>query len=107
MYGYATRDRPLEVVNLRVTALTTLPRPSLVPVELNGRKDPDAAREPDRNVYFRGRSVPTPIYHRILLRPGDVVNGPAIIEQEDSTTVVWEGQTSTVDAYSNLLLERA
>ena len=107
MYGYATRDRPIEAVNLRVTALTTLPRPSLIPAELNGRQDPDAAREPDRDVYFRGRSVPTPIYHRPRLRPGDVVNGPAIIEQEDSTTVVWEGQTSTVDAYSNLLLERA
>ena len=107
MYGYATRDRPIEAVTLRVTALTTLPRPSLIPAELNGRQDPDAAREPDRDVYFRGRSVPTPIYHRPLLRPGDVVNGPAIIEQEDSTTVVWEGQTSTVDAYSNLLLERA
>ena len=107
VYGYATRDRPIQVVNLRVTAFTTLPRPSLVPAQLNGRTDPDAAREADRDVYFRGRSVPTPIYQRTLLRPGDVVNGPAIIEQEDSTTVVWEGQTSTVDAYSNLLLERA
>ena len=43
---------------------------------------------------------------RQTLRPGDVVHGPAIIEQEDSTTVVWDGQTSTVDAYSNLIVER-
>ena len=106
MYGYASRDRPIEAVNLRVTALTPLPQPALVPADLNGRPDPESARETHRNVYFGGESVDTPIYHRSLLKPGDTVHGPAIIEQEDSTTVVWEGQTSTVDAYSNLLLER-
>ncbi len=107
MYGYATLDRPIEAVNLRVTALTTLPQPDLAPAQLNGRRNPHEARESDRQAYFRGRLVHTSIYNRSLLRPGDVVDGPAIIEQEDSTTVVWEGQTSTVDAYSNLLLERA
>ena len=107
MYGYATLDRPIEAVNLRVTALTALPQPVLVPAELNGREDPESARETDRQVYFNGRSVNTSIYHRPLLQPGDLVHGPAIIEQEDSTTVVWQGQIATVDVYSNLLLERA
>ena len=106
MYGYATLDRPVEAVNLRITALATLPRPAFTPAELNGTEDPERAREGERQVYFHGETVPTPIYHRPLLRPGDVVHGPAIIEQEDSTTVVWKGQTSTVDAYSNLVLER-
>ena len=106
MYGYATLDRPIEAVNLRITALTTLPQPELVPAELDGREDPERAKEGERQVYFHGKSVSTPIYHRPLLRPGDLVHGPAIIEQEDSTTVVWDGQTSTVDAYSNLIVER-
>jgi N-methylhydantoinase A len=38
--------------------------------------------------------------------PGDVVEGPVVIEQLDSTTLVWPNQTASVDAYGNLVLER-
>ena len=49
--------------------------------------------------------VPTPIYARERLRPGNRFTGPAIVEQMDATTLVPPGTTARVDAYLNLILE--
>jgi N-methylhydantoinase A len=77
-----------------------------VPSKLIQRKNPEKARDGLRNVYFYGQFVETFIYYRPLLQPGDRIDGPAVIEQEDSTTLVWEDQIARVDAFSNLLVER-
>ncbi|MNF14721.1 hypothetical protein D3C80_2170400 [compost metagenome] len=45
------------------------------------------------------------LYNRDLLKPGNVVAGPAIIDQMDSTTVLPPGYVATVDAYLNLIVE--
>ena len=52
-----------------------------------------------------GGSVTVPVYAREKLAPGNVLAGPAIVEQMDSTTVVLPGMTARVDAYDNLILE--
>jgi len=106
VYGFASLDSPLEVVNLRVTALARMPRPSMEPATLNGATSPRGAHLGERQVYFRGSFVPTAIYSRDRLTPGDVIAGPAIVQQLDSTTVVWPEHTARVDAYHNLVLER-
>ena len=103
-YGYASRDNAVEVVNLRVTALASMPRPDLASDSRNGGGDPSRARIGERSVYFRNEPKTTSIYDRSGLRPGDVIEGPAIVEQLDSTTVVWEHQTATVDNHLNLLV---
>ena len=48
--------------------------------------------------------TPTPVYERTLLAPGHEVAGPAIVEQLDSTTVVYPGQQALVDDYGNLII---
>ncbi|MBD3624906.1 MAG: hypothetical protein HUJ24_05910 [Rhodobacteraceae bacterium] len=53
-----------------------------------------------------GGFAETPIYDRALLRPGNVVAGPAIIDQLDTTTVVPPGLTARVDPHLTLILER-
>jgi len=57
-------------------------------------------------VYFdeAGGFVDTPVYDRAELRPGNVIPGPAIIEQMDATTVLLPGQRATVDSWANLLI---
>jgi N-methylhydantoinase A len=45
-----------------------------------------------------------PVYARVDLRPGDVLEGPAIIEQMDATTVVPPRFRATVDRHLNLYL---
>ena len=53
-----------------------------------------------------GGWVDTPTYDRPDLAPGDVVTGPAIIEEFGSTVPVHPGFAATVDAYGNLLLTK-
>ena len=105
LYGYAQRDSRMEIVNLRLTALARMPRPRLE-ASPNGRRTGGVAESSTRAVYFHGAPVDTRIYDRAKLAPGDVVQGPAVIEQLDSTTLVWPDQTASVDGYRNLVLER-
>ena len=105
LYGYAIPENPLEVVNLRLVALAKTEGPRMQPASLNGATDPPGAMVGHRDVFFKGRPVPTHIYDRSRLTPGDVITGPAVVEQLDSTTVVWPGQSARADAYSNLVLE--
>ena len=103
-YGYASRDNPVEVVNLRVTALASMPRPDLAHDSQDAGGDPSRAIVGQRDVYFKNERKPTNVYNRSTLLPGDVIKGPAIVEQLDSTTVVWENQTAEVDRFLNLLV---
>ena len=104
-YGYANRQDPIELVNLRVTATSGTAQPELPSSPANGQPNPPAALDGTRQVYFRDGFVAAAIYDRALLGPGDSVDGPAVIEQLDSTTLVWPGGSARVDELGNLLLE--
>ncbi|MDT8265748.1 hydantoinase/oxoprolinase family protein, partial [Roseomonas sp. DSM 102946] len=68
-----------------------------------------AARIGEREVWMpeAGGWTPCPIYDRAKLRPGNAVQGPAIIEQMDTTTVVLPAMVARVEPYLNLILEAA
>jgi N-methylhydantoinase A len=53
-------------------------------------------------VYFDGSYHDTPIYDRRDLAPGNEIDGPAIVVEDDSTVVVQPAYTATVDRYANL-----
>jgi N-methylhydantoinase A len=59
-----------------------------------------------RLVYFseRGEYVSTPVYDHYALRPNQVIAGPAIVEQRESTAVIGPGGSATLDARSNLIV---
>ena len=107
VYGYAAPDEPIQIVNVRLTALGD-PDPLTLPA-LAGAESPDPAkaRTGERAVYFEEVAdfVPTPIYRRERLLAGHRLEGPAIVEQMDSTTVVLPGQHALVDERGNLLIE--
>jgi N-methylhydantoinase A len=66
-----------------------------------------AATDPGHRIWWRDGWVDAPVYARSRLRSGHVVSGPAVVAQEDSTTLVHPGSRAKVDRYGNLLLERA
>jgi N-methylhydantoinase A len=108
LYGYdfATDPRQaVEWVNLRVSGIGPIRRPDVV--ELPGRSEGTAggAISGSRRVFFDDW-IDTPTYNRPDLAPGDVVSGPAIIEEFGSTVPVHPGFAVTVDAYGNLLLTK-
>ena len=70
-----------------------------------GQDQPDApALRAHKPVYFRsaGDYVSTPVYKRDLLKSGNRIEGPALVEEHASTTVVQPGDTVLVDAFGNL-----
>ncbi len=101
-YEYATED-PVEGVNLRVTALVPSGEkelPPAVPARGRGRGE--------RRAFFYGTGwASVPVYSRHGLDAGDVIPGPAIIEDAWSTLVVYPGQALRRDAMGLLWIEGA
>lgn len=104
VYGFHNAEAPVEIVNYRISA--------------NGRQNRnEAAAKPQiepgggapsssRQVWFEGsESVETPVYIRKALDIGQILTGPAIIEQLDATIPLHPGDRATVDPVGNLLIE--
>jgi N-methylhydantoinase A len=92
-----------EMVNARATV--TGPKPDVAPVVLpEGDGDPVGALVQDHEIYVGGRLVPAGVYERSKLRAGDVVPGPAIVTEMDSTTLVLPGHAATVHPSGSLLI---
>ncbi len=108
LFGHSAKTEPVEAVNYRVRATVRVPKFSMKRHE-RASGSADSAKIGEREVYFDRASgmTPTPVYERTLLAPGHEVAGPAIVEQLDSTTVVYPGQQALVDDYGNLIISIA
>jgi N-methylhydantoinase A len=101
-------DAPVEIVNWKVEAVG--PEPSSGG-HLNVRGAPaSATKEKGRRrcyVHEQGGYVDCPVYDRYSLLPGDVVTGPALVEEREATFVVGAGDRVTTDRLGNLICEIA
>jgi N-methylhydantoinase A len=107
LYGYDFRDDPrqeVEWVNLRVTGVGPIRKPEVR--EVGAGSGAKTALTGYRRVFFDDDWVESPTYDRESLGAGDVVEGPAVIEEFSSTVPVAHAFTATVDGYGNLLLRR-
>jgi N-methylhydantoinase A len=99
-------DSEHEIVNLRAVALgQALDLPAAQLPEGNG--DPVEARIRDHELYMDGRMQAAVIYDRARLKAKDVIKGPAIVIEMDSTTLVESDCIATVDAVGNILITPA
>jgi N-methylhydantoinase A len=100
-YGFTLEDRGVEVVVARVFAVIRRVKPSL--------PKPRALGEPRvrvvRKVYFKDGWVNTPVYWRDDLPVGYKIEGPAIVEEYDSTTVIPPGWVAVVGGHGELRIE--
>ncbi|RPH79374.1 MAG: hydantoinase/oxoprolinase family protein [Candidatus Rokuibacteriota bacterium] len=104
-YGFAAEDEPIQVVNARLVARGVPDRPALPSLD-PGEGDARAALVGHRPVDFGEGAGPLdcPIYDRARLGPGHRLAGPGVIEQFDSTTLVYPGQALEVDARGLLVI---
>lgn len=94
-----------EIVTVRAIGLGRDGRAEInPPKQTAGSADSAMAISGQRRVYFDGKPINTPIYKRALLSAGNRIDGPAVIEQEDATTVIHPAHTGEVDEYGNLLI---
>ena len=102
----AAADAAIEARTFVVRGVGRQAKPELRPEAL-GPEDPSPALVAERQVWFRplGGFVPTRIYRRELLRPGNSVVGHAVIEAVDTTMVIHPGQRADIDAWGNILLD--
>ena len=102
VYGYAEEDEPIEVVNAKLRVIGLLESPALTERMLSGVAEPKEMRR----VYYETDNSwhSTGVYDRLTL--GAEAMGPAIIEQYDSTTVIYPGWSFKPDTRGNLILRR-
>jgi N-methylhydantoinase A len=102
-YGFHNAEAPIEVVCARMVA-----------VARNRHTSPEAeAPEPSevtpsgerRALFERDAPVMAAVYERDALHPGDWLMGPAIVDQLDTTTVIYPGDRAYIDAVFNLVIE--
>jgi N-methylhydantoinase A len=100
-YGHSSRNVPIDLVNLRVVVTGVADKPVM-----NDVQGEESAAGPElRQVNFDGQSfIPCAVWQRDKLSVGQRIEGPAIIEEGASTTVVGPNDRATVDRIGNIVI---
>ncbi len=106
-YNFELPDSPLEIATIRVIGRGTIKGVTLTESENGTGEDASAAELRKEQVFFGGEWMESPIYERGTLRPGNVIYGPAIVAQDDTTMVLEPGYAGTVDKFGNIRIEEA
>jgi N-methylhydantoinase A len=106
LYGFVAEGEPVQLVTYRLAASGRVEKAAFKPRPMEG-EDSSSAITGTRDVWMAeaGGFTSATLYDRDLLKPANIVVGPAIIDQMDSTTVLPLGYTAKVDAYLNLIVE--
>jgi N-methylhydantoinase A/oxoprolinase/acetone carboxylase beta subunit len=106
-YSRRFEESDIEIPNIRVRGIGLIP-PLHMPEVTRGGESPSAALRHEREAWFRVdgelRELPTKFYSRDALAAGNRIEGPAVINQYDTTTVVPPGLTAEIDRFGNILI---
>lgn len=101
VYDHSDSEASVQVVNLRLVVSGSPPKPGFAPHALiHARAEPIGEVE----VFLAGERRSAGLYERVRLQPGQTFSGPAIVAQEDCTSVVPPGFAAEVDAWGNLVI---
>jgi N-methylhydantoinase A/oxoprolinase/acetone carboxylase beta subunit len=110
-YFYRFPEKPVQIVHLRSYAIGLMPSVEFAPIAQGGEEPPAEAVVERRAVVFSHEGVTgeheTPFYDRERLLAGNVLHGPAIVEQLDSTTVIPPGMQARVLADGAIVIDCA
>jgi N-methylhydantoinase A len=102
-YGHRL-DAPVRVTNIRMKAVGKLKKVPVKEIE-TGKNIPAAGIKPARKVFLDGAFIDCQIFERYNLVCGNLIKGPAIVEEPHHTTIVGAGQTLTIDQWGNLVID--
>lgn len=104
-YGYSNPNLPLDIVNVRVSGSGKHPEVPIAKFGLQSASTPEEARIHEKQVIFDGVAVPTSFYVRENLKPGHHIEGPAVILEYSSTTLLRPDFNAHVDEWLNIVME--
>ena len=105
-YGFSVPTEKAEIVSLRGAIVGEMKKPAFEPIVKGAAKPEAGAGRGSRPVYFASAGfVDTPTFDRAALKAGNRIEGPALIEEHASTTVVHPGDMLEVDAFGGLIIE--
>ena len=105
MYGREGPDVPLETITWQLEVSSARPE-----IRLDGGKSgaeaAGGARKGEREIYIPEKDgfAAVPVYDRYLLEPGATLEGPAAVEERESTVVIGPGSQAEVDGARNLVV---
>lgn len=108
IYGWSDPRMAVAISTLKLRAIG-MRRPVELIQQPPSLEDPSGAFKRTRKVYFKelGGFIDTPCYDSNLLRSGNLIEGPAIVEDPTTTVVIPKGASLTVDSYNNYLIRRS
>jgi N-methylhydantoinase A len=102
-YGFSDPRKPVEIVNLRLR-MAAAPEPYSPPYREPIPSDAPPVFYAERDIYFDGRFIPSRLYRRDALVPGDLIHGPALITEYTSATILPPACSARVDGYGNIII---
>lgn len=105
VYGYAVEGEEVELINLRLITVGVTSKPE-IQRSTSTEQNSGNALSTSREVFFEryGKYVKSPIYMREKVKPGNIMEGPCVIEQYDATTVVYPNWRAVMDEFGSLIL---
>jgi N-methylhydantoinase A len=106
LYSYRTPETPIEIINLRVTAVGHVQKTGMEK-QAAGHGTIDEAFKNERPVYFQEYKdwVNTPVYDRNKLGLGHEILGPAVLEERITTIIVHPNWKARIDEFGNVVME--
>ncbi|HEX3663541.1 MAG TPA: hydantoinase/oxoprolinase family protein [Acidobacteriaceae bacterium] len=103
-YGFSDPGKSIQIVSLRLRM--TAPADPWEPQRRDSRPgDGRSARCGERNIFFDGQFLPSLVYRRDQLLAGDVLDGPAMVTEYTSATILPPGCRAVVDPFLNLIID--
>ena len=103
IYSFRDPDSSVEITTERLRVVGTMP-PIILPVLAGGAQPATPA---ERRIHLATGWQIASVWQRDQLTAGQTISGPAIIEQEDTTTLILPGWSATVDRIGNIISQRA
>jgi N-methylhydantoinase A len=105
-YGHSTPGETIQAVYIRLRAIKPLTKPDLKPLNVDRHEKFNKASPANRWVWSPGEQMLCQVYQRDTLKPEQILDGPAIIQEKEATTLVDKDWRLRVDLSGNLLIVR-
>ncbi|MFB5678499.1 hydantoinase/oxoprolinase family protein [Paenibacillus terreus] len=102
-YGHSDEAAVLELINLRVRLVGHTQKPVTVSLP---QADSELKPVGQRTIVYGGKEYEAGIYSRAAMKAGHQVEGPAVVEQDDTTVLILKGWYGEADGSGNLILKR-